>query len=41
LGGQPDGSFVHLHNHSDYSLLHGAMKVSAMVARLSIFRVES
>ena len=25
--------FVHLHNHSDYSLLDGAMKIRAMVGK--------
>ena len=29
----PDLSFVHLHNHSDYSLLDGAMKAQAMVEK--------
>jgi DNA polymerase III subunit alpha len=28
-----DQQFVHLHNHSDYSLLDGAMKAKAMVAK--------
>ncbi|RPJ49069.1 MAG: DNA polymerase III subunit alpha [Candidatus Latescibacterota bacterium] len=29
----PGASFVHLHNHSDYSLLDGALKVSDLVRR--------
>jgi len=29
----PEQQFVHLHNHSDYSLLDGAMKTQAMVAK--------
>ncbi|MBD3220542.1 DNA polymerase III subunit alpha [bacterium] len=29
----PDTQFVHLHNHSDYSLLDGAMKTRDMVAK--------
>ncbi len=30
-------TFVHLHNHSDYSLLDGAMKTKAMAARAAEF----
>ena len=29
----PEQQFVHLHNHSDYSLLDGAMKTRAMVQK--------
>ncbi len=29
----PEATFVHLHNHSDYSLLDGAMKARAMVSK--------
>ena len=29
--------FVHLHGHSDYSLLDGACKIDAMVARAAEF----
>ena len=29
----PEQQFVHLHNHSDYSLLDGAMKIKAMVQK--------
>ena len=33
----PPNSFVHLHNHSDYSLLDGAMKTKAMAKRAAEF----
>jgi len=29
--------FVHLHNHSDYSLLDGAQKIKTMVQKFEIF----
>jgi DNA polymerase-3 subunit alpha len=32
---KPDESFVHLHNHSDYSLLDGAMKVGDLARRVA------
>jgi len=33
----PQDTFVHLHNHSDYSLLDGAMKTKAMAQRAAEF----
>lgn len=33
----PQTTFVHLHNHSDYSLLDGAMKTKAMAQRAAEF----
>ncbi|MFO7652531.1 MAG: DNA polymerase III subunit alpha [Candidatus Krumholzibacteriia bacterium] len=36
-GGSPVGpGFVHLHNHSDYSLLDGAMKIRSMVEKAAV-----
>jgi len=31
--GRPAGSFVHLHNHTEYSLLDGAARIGALFAR--------
>jgi DNA polymerase III subunit alpha len=33
--------FVHLHNHSDYSLLDGAMKTSAMAKRAAALGMDA
>jgi len=38
MGDQP---FVHLHNHTDYSLLDGAMKIKAMVKRAVEFEMPA
>ncbi|MGH7776671.1 MAG: DNA polymerase III subunit alpha, partial [Candidatus Dormibacterales bacterium] len=33
MSGRPPDTFVHLHNHTEYSLLDGASRIPAMVAR--------
>jgi DNA polymerase III subunit alpha len=37
----PDPSFVHLHNHSDYSLLDGASKLDQLVEAAISFNMPS
>ena len=39
--GTPESKFVHLHVHSDYSLLDGASKIDTLVPILQVKKTEA
>ncbi len=39
--GTPVSNFVHLHVHSDYSLLDGAVKLDSLIARAKELRMPA
>ena len=39
--GTPESKFVHLHVHSDYSLLDGAVKLDSLIARAKELRMPA
>ena len=39
--GTPESKFVHLHVHSDYSLLDGASKIDTLVARANELNMKA